>query len=154
MFSKAQLKLYEQANRPVVSEDARVGANHDRHNRSFVRVPHGRYSIKFYPIKNWPAVTGITNQTFRTWIKRKVITAYLMHRMYVMSRAELEALASVIRKHRLAGLRHTEITDEMRTDCYNALTAVRLALDSLKRPDITLTAEQMKLLQPSIGERQ
>lgn len=154
MLTRAQLKVYEQANKPVGDKpDARVGSTHDRHARSFVRVPYGRFTVYFYPLKNWPALVGVTNQTLRTWIQRKVITAYTMHRMYVMCRAELEALRKQVLKHRMSTMKHTEITEQMRLDCQTALMQVRIALDTLKNPALTLAEEQRALLQPSLGER-
>lgn len=153
MLSRAQLKLYTEAHKPSANGDARHGADHNRRHRSFVRVQYGPYEIKFYPIKEWPQNVGVTNQTLRTWLKRRVITAYTMHHMYVMCKAEQVALAEIVRKHRLNQLRHTEISQEMRQDCIQALTKVRTALDTLRYPNLDFTEEHRMLLQPSIGDK-
>ncbi len=113
---------------------------------------YGQHLIRFYPLKNCLRLTGLTNQTLRTWIKERVITCYKMHRMWVMCKAEQDALGAVVRKHH-ADTKHGVITPALRRDAIEALTAVRIALDTLARPKLELSEEQRQLIQISLQDR-
>lgn len=151
-LSKAALALYTRSSRTTSREDRRVGAKHDRHARSFIRKQYGDHTIRFYPLKEWPRVVGVTNKTLRTWLQQRVLSAYTMHRMYVMCLAEQMALAAVVRRHHQV-TRHGEITPEFTKDVADTLREVRLALDVLGSPKHKLSEAQYALVLPSINDR-
>lgn len=150
MLSKAQLALYQQ--RGSNSSDKRVGAKHKRYYRGFVRRTYGTHTIKFYPLKLWPKIVGVNNQTLRTWMKLEILRAHVWHQMPVMCLAEQHALAKVVQNHHMH-TKHGVITDAFRAEVSESLLEVRLALDTLSREDLSLTERQRMLLSPSLNDR-
>ena len=151
-LTPAQLKLYQERSASKLSgDDSRLGAKHDRMYRGFIKKPVGKYVFKYYPLKLWPPVVGLTNQALRYWLRDGIITATKEHRMYVMCLAEQKALASVLRGHRYT--KHSEITSELVKDLQDALRAVRAAIEILSRAARPLTPAELTLLQVSINDR-
>lgn len=149
MLSKAQLSLYQQQG--PNSSDKRVGAKHKRYYRGFVRRTYGTHTIKFYPLKLWPKIVGVNNQTLRTWMKLEILSANIWHQMPVMCLAEQHALAEVVKKHHMH-TKHGEITDDFKREVYDNLMEVRIALDTLARPDLDLTERHRMILSPSLQD--
>jgi hypothetical protein len=90
--------------------------------------------------------------TLRTWIKAGYISAFKLHRMYVMSMAEQEALSVVVRKYHQR-TKHAEVSPAFIEEARKCLAEVRKALDALSKGHI-LTDRQQQLLLPSIQETQ
>jgi hypothetical protein len=151
--TKARLSAYEQLAKGRAKElreaDGRHSAHHKRFRRGFVRVAYGPYEIKFHPIKEWSRYVSVTSMTFRNWLKRDIIRAVYMHDMPVMCVAELLALKAVVLKWHNSRDIHNAIEPAFRAELNEALTKVRLALDSLKR-NCHIDDHQRALLEPSL----
>ena len=155
-FSRARLEARERGSRGCPTgasdSDARLGAKHTRIRRGFVPVNKGIYTVRFWPLKDCVHRVGVSNQTLRAWIKNNVITVYKMYRMYVMSKAEQEALGAVVRRYHVGTKRHKEISDEFIQEARKALLDVRIALDSLGNPEVPMSEKMWELVQPSIQD--
>lgn len=151
MLSKAQLDLYQNRSASL-SRDGRVGAKHKRYYRGFVARDYGPHRIKFYPLKLWPRIVGVNNQTLRTWMRLEILRAFIWHQMPVMCLAEQHALAKAVQNHHMH-TKHGVITDAFRAEVRDSLLEVRLALDTLTKPDLSLTERQRMLLSPSLNDR-
>jgi hypothetical protein len=117
-------------------------------NRSFIRVQYGPHTVVFYPLKEWVAVVGVSNPTLRSWLKARVITAYIMHRMPVMCKAEIHALRKAIDE---CGFHRKQLTFDATfpPTAMRLLTEVRTALDKVKR-NMPLTENERLLILPSL----
>ena len=133
------------------SDDRRVGSTHDRHNRGFIREQYADSEIMFWPVKFWPAIVGVSSVTLRNWLNKGVISAYEKHGMKVMTKAEMATLKNVVAKWYNTRDMHNAIEPEFKADLRNALSEVRLALDTYRKR-MTMTPHQTLLLEPSIKE--
>jgi hypothetical protein len=137
-------------NKTSVARDGRCDADHTRFYRGFVDVDYGGRLIRFYPLKRWVPVVRVVDQTLRTWLAQRIISAYVMFGMPVMCRAEMEALAAVAAQHNVSKRANT--TEAFVKDAKAVLAEVRLALDSFKR-GFALTERQSTLIAPSLNEK-
>jgi hypothetical protein len=149
--NRAVLAAYETLEKGIPKElrsgDSRVGSTHNRRGRGFVRVLYAGHEIKFYPIKVWPSVVGVSVVTLRNWINKRIIAAYEMHGMHVMCKAEMRALKVVVQKWYATRDMHNAIEPEFQRDLRGALAEIRLALDSLKR-NLPMTQRMLDILSP------
>jgi hypothetical protein len=84
-------------------------------------------------------------------MKRGIITAYVMHDMPVMCKAELHALKVVVARWYGTRDMHNAIEAAFQNDLKEALAQVRFALDTLKRR-LPMSPQQRQLLTPSIKD--
>jgi len=151
-LTEAQLRLYQKGvpglRAKPSDSDTRFGSTYERLNRSFIRVTYGSHTIVFYPLKEWPSTVGVSNPTLRAWIKSGTITAFVMHRMPVMNKAEMLALRKAVDQ---CGFHRKQVTFDAKFKpmAMTLLTEVRTSFDKLKRGMI-LSDHEYALILPSV----
>lgn len=149
-MKRTHLSLYQQATKHGGNvSDGRRKAHHQRYARSFVCVTMGTHTIKYWPLKSCPNICGVTQMTLRTWIKHHIINLEKMHRMWVMTRAEMHAIGRAVKKHRAGTTRHNQLSEAFLEDLASNLAAVRYALSKLQKRT-QLTEEELRIMQPSL----
>lgn len=112
----------------------------------------GTHTVKYWPLKSCPNDCGVTQMTLRTWIKHQIIVVPKMYRMWVMTRAEMHAIGRAVRKHRPGKTRHNQLDPAFLVELATNLAVVRYALSKLQKR-MTLTEEELTMLQPSLQEK-